>query len=83
MKGSVVEEKGKEDIMKIRKGLGEKKERIERKSDDSEDEAEKYWKIVKIYASGGVKEMLEYFGQWIDEKENGMKILIVRILMQR
>lgn len=62
MKGSVVEEKGKEDIMKIRKGLGKKKERIERKSDDSEDEAEKYWKIVKIYASGGVKEMLEYFG---------------------
>lgn len=33
---------GKEDIMKIRKGLGKKKERIERKSDDSEDEAEKY-----------------------------------------
>lgn len=53
---------GKEDIMKIRKGLGKKKERIERKSDDSEDEAKKYWKIVKVYASGGVKEMLQYFG---------------------
>lgn len=44
-----------------KEGPGEK-ERIERKSDDSEGEAQKYWKIVKIYASGGVKEMLQYFG---------------------